>query len=851
MGMTSLSQVAPRARRWLASALALLATSFPVVFAATPPEVVLAADPVPGAVAAHVIDAHLAAALQRAAPDAFVRVYVVLAEQLDPSALRQAHARLSPRERRAALAAELRAHATLTQGPLRALLAQAAAMGRARLIDVLWMGNALLLEATPAFVQQLASQPGVDRVRALRAITPAQVQDAAPAANPSPAAIPPTAANPSPAASAPAAGVIAPYPFFDDFDSGVLAPWWEEDATAEGRVRVTTEFGPLGSHHVVMDAAVDGVDSIANITTQFDLTGRTGVGLRFRQKEMTLNGSTGSDENHPEDGVFVSDDGVTWHQVLLLNNQGAQYQVHWLRLDDFLVPFNLTFNSTFFVRFQWRDNFSAPDDGMAYDIIEVGPGVDGPPPAVPTPNLVAQQATKLWEQGYRGDGTLIGSIDAGTWKTHPDLVDRLWSNPGEIAGNGLDDDNNGYIDDLWGWDFENGDADPQSTDAHGTQSAGLMLGDGTSGTITGMAPGATLVTCQVLTEADYWLAQQYLLGVGVDVVCSSYSYKWDDVPDYAMFRQLCDLEWAAGVVHANSIGNQGQALLAFPIPFNVSTPGNVPSPFWFPGGEQQGRSSVLACGGLNIANDTLYALSGRGPSAWEDMTLYDAAWPHPQQPQYWDYPVGGFGGSLPGLVKPDLVTYTNSVTSTTIPVGTPPVMYAAFSGTSAATPQLGGALALLRQVQPDAEPRHLAAALEFTAVDLGVPGKDNQFGAGHVRAWRAARRLVLLAAATPDVVPVGGALTLKLRGQPDTLTYGFLGAGLVTNLGDWNLGLPFFALPPFVTDPTGALDLPLLIPNDPILAGLVVWTQFGQPRKTPAWGNGKFLSVPEAISITP
>ena len=55
---------------------------------------------------------------------------------------------------------------------------------------------------------------------------------------------------------------------------------------------------------------------------------------------------------------------------------------------------------------------------------------------------------------------MVAVIDSGINLSHPDLQNRLWVNPGEIAGNGIDDDGNGYIDDVHGYDFVNHDADP-------------------------------------------------------------------------------------------------------------------------------------------------------------------------------------------------------------------------------------------------------------------------------------------------------------------------------------------------------------------------------------------------------
>jgi subtilisin family serine protease len=67
----------------------------------------------------------------------------------------------------------------------------------------------------------------------------------------------------------------------------------------------------------------------------------------------------------------------------------------------------------------------------------------------------------------------IAIIDSGLQLDHPDLSGKLWINPGDIAGNSLDDDNNGYVDDVNGWDFVNDDNDPSDDEGHGTQVAGV------------------------------------------------------------------------------------------------------------------------------------------------------------------------------------------------------------------------------------------------------------------------------------------------------------------------------------------------------------------------------------------
>lgn len=88
---------------------------------------------------------------------------------------------------------------------------------------------------------------------------------------------------------------------------------------------------------------------------------------------------------------------------------------------------------------------------------------------------------EAWNTTTGGGGCLVAVIDTGVQASHPDLDGNLWSNPGEIPGNGLDDDGDGYIDDTRGWDFYAGDNDPDDEDGHGTHVAGTIAARSNNG----------------------------------------------------------------------------------------------------------------------------------------------------------------------------------------------------------------------------------------------------------------------------------------------------------------------------------------------------------------------------------
>jgi subtilisin family serine protease len=99
-------------------------------------------------------------------------------------------------------------------------------------------------------------------------------------------------------------------------------------------------------------------------------------------------------------------------------------------------------------------------------------------------NQYGSQAVEAWEAGKTGSSTVyIGIIDEGYMYTHEDLANNAGTNPGEIPENGIDDDGNGYIDDVYGWDFVGGDNSvfDGTSDDHGTHVAGTIGAVGGNG----------------------------------------------------------------------------------------------------------------------------------------------------------------------------------------------------------------------------------------------------------------------------------------------------------------------------------------------------------------------------------
>jgi subtilisin family serine protease len=111
-------------------------------------------------------------------------------------------------------------------------------------------------------------------------------------------------------------------------------------------------------------------------------------------------------------------------------------------------------------------------------------------------------APAAWDTTTGSSSVVVGVIDTGVQSTHEDLTSRMWTNPGEIPGNGIDDEGDGYIDDVHGIDCATGSGDPSDTNGHGTAVAGVIAAAGNNGLgVTGVAWDARIMSLR-FTDAS-------------------------------------------------------------------------------------------------------------------------------------------------------------------------------------------------------------------------------------------------------------------------------------------------------------------------------------------------------------
>lgn len=168
------------------------------------------------------------------------------------------------------------------------------------------------------------------------------------------------------------------------------------------------------------------------------------------------------------------------------------------------------------------------------------------------------KATNAWDV-FTGDPNLkIGVIDTGVDYNHPDLAANVWTNPGEIPGNMIDDDGNGYVDDVHGYDTVNNDGDPFDDNGHGSHVAGTIAGVGNNNLgVTGVNWRAKVVGIKFLSASGSGSTAGAIAGVqyAIAVGCRLTSNSWGGGGFSQALLDVINQAGAAGQLFVAAAGN--------------------------------------------------------------------------------------------------------------------------------------------------------------------------------------------------------------------------------------------------------------------------------------------------------
>jgi len=276
-------------------------------------------------------------------------------------------------------------------------------------------------------------------------------------------------------------------------------------------------------------------------------------------------------------------------------------------------------------------------------------------------------APEVWDITTGSGSAVVGVIDTGVDYNHVDLVDNMWQNPGEIPGDGIDNDNNGFIDDVYGWDFRNNDNDPFDDRGHGTHVAGTIAASGNNGIgVTGVNWNAQIMALKFLGAGG--------TGSTADAV-DAVEYATMMKRDYGVNVVLTNNSWGGGGF-SNALYNAIEDSASDEILF------------------------VAAAGNDNVDTDVL----PHYPATYDlDNIIAVAATDRNDDKS---------GFSSFGATTVDLAAPGSSILSTIPGNG-----YANFNGTSMATPHVAGVAALLFDAFPTATDDEVKTAI-MDGVDL-------------------------------------------------------------------------------------------------------------------------------------
>ncbi|BBD65163.1 peptidase S8/S53 [Nostoc commune NIES-4072] len=176
------------------------------------------------------------------------------------------------------------------------------------------------------------------------------------------------------------------------------------------------------------------------------------------------------------------------------------------------------------------------------------------------------KAPEVWAHGYTGQGVVVAVVDTGVDYNHEDLKNNIWTNTKEIAGNGIDDDGNGYVDDNYGWNFADKNNNTLDNNGHGTHVSGTIAGENNNYGVTGIAYNAKIMPVKVLDSSGSGSYSSISKGIryAVDNGANVINLSLGGASSNRALESAIDYASSKGVIVVMAAGNNGDSSPDYP-----------------------------------------------------------------------------------------------------------------------------------------------------------------------------------------------------------------------------------------------------------------------------------------------
>ena len=319
-------------------------------------------------------------------------------------------------------------------------------------------------------------------------------------------------------------------------------------------------------------------------------------------------------------------------------------------------------------------------------------------------------AKKLWDFDIDCSDVTVGAMDSGIQTNHEDLIENIWVNTGEIVGDGIDNDGNGYIDDIYGWNCGDSNGDVSYVSNHGVHVAGIVsaVTDNSKG-VASVARNAKIASIKIFNSSGKSTLSYIIEGI-------NYAKKND--------INVINCSFGGAGWGSTSVSIVKSAIEAVPDIFFVIAAGNIAT------STPQADNDKVAVYPSQLTKDLDNVISVANTTSSDELSS-----------------TSHYGATSVDIAAPGTVIYSTIPTSS----------YGTMSGTSMATPMVASAVAVMRAVNPNISAKEIKETLCSSSDKLSaLTGKV--ISGGRLNAYNAVK--AIMPTATPTVKPTATPTTV-------------------------------------------------------------------------------------------